>query len=1045
MSDVIIRPIDIARDAESLAVMWNESDLQWPGSWNDGLPLTPEMVRLQQQELRMDVVYVAEVDGKIVGYCSFMEGHHGQEGEGYLALLNVHPDYQKRSIGRRLIQATIERSVEKGWQRQTLGTWSANFKAVPTYKKTGHFWTPDTSVWMQNYIPGALQLSLAKPFFERHNWYNCYVRELAQAEDDQRWEGLKVFTQHWEADGEALTIWIDREARAPVAVETDALQVAALAEEIEPLAGSKTNLRWRVINKSAEPVHVYLHALGDKGLEIDHRDAFVVPAGQTEVRTAQVKVAESAPRSKDDGTAPAVRSIIRLNGDEVELFSGLRVRKPLSLDAEPAQITLSPGVPGAVKLQLHSELDRPLDATLRITPPEGLRLDWTCRDATIPAKGHITLPLSVTCADEGAYSLPIRVTVNDKQVKPLNESVTLFSLPAGGLLVHNEGKSARLETDSIRISAAAKDGTIKITYKDLLLDVASINCRIGPPYYPSEFEKEFELEVKTRAGRSVVHLSAEAKHHVGLYLHQEFSLSPTGLGTLCCYLENRGSEAHTTRLDVDVRSFDKEMETFALPLADGIIHSRGGVFPWVWDDAPHDPAKYSEPWIAWERRGSVAGVAWDGWVNAIAFRWTVGLRSGELTLQPGQRSPKMRVGLYAGTGSWQTARDALLRWAGRRELEKAPPQARPAAWARFEPAVMVTASDEVFGRLMIGTVSRRRVSMDIAVRSPQGLLLDPKELVLRDLTRDDSHERRVRLLLTSGRTGVFGGDVSVAHSFGEERSPFHVVRLGTEAPVSVTQSVEGGQAVWTMDNGVCQFRVAPAFGPSLIGWQYGGENQLYSAFPEPRGFAWIYPWFGGLHTVLTVDAWSWEGILYRESISAAPLEASDAAGLVWRGVRLSVRPEKKELHDLAVEVDYLTLGQSRALKYVYRLRNLRGSVQEVQPKSFLACGLGTDPTGLVLRGEGLLRRPEAYAVRAGGEDWGMLTNEQGPAAGRTMLLVSQQSDVMPVDVGVSGRVLAAHKRLRLAGDETHELVYYLVLADSPDEAREYLMLKDYGR
>ncbi|MBC7236623.1 MAG: GNAT family N-acetyltransferase, partial [Chloroflexi bacterium] len=144
---VVIRPIDIDQDAEGLAAMWNASDMQWPGSWTHGLPITAEMVREWENDRRHLVTFVAVVEGEIAGYCSFTDEHGVQSGEGYLALLNVHPKYQKQSIGRRLIQATIERSVQEGFQRQTLGTWSANFKAVPTYKKTGHSWTPDSSVW----------------------------------------------------------------------------------------------------------------------------------------------------------------------------------------------------------------------------------------------------------------------------------------------------------------------------------------------------------------------------------------------------------------------------------------------------------------------------------------------------------------------------------------------------------------------------------------------------------------------------------------------------------------------------------------------------------------------------------------------------------------------------------------------------------------------------------------------------------------------------------------------------------------------------------
>ena len=138
--EVLIRPIDIERDAADLAEMWMASELAWPDGLNRGVPVTPELAAEWENEGRVLTTYVAELGGKVVGYCAFQKGEGKKEGEPYLAVLNVHPGYHGHSIGRKLIQRTIERSVAEGWKYQTLHTWSANYKAVPAYKKTGHFW-----------------------------------------------------------------------------------------------------------------------------------------------------------------------------------------------------------------------------------------------------------------------------------------------------------------------------------------------------------------------------------------------------------------------------------------------------------------------------------------------------------------------------------------------------------------------------------------------------------------------------------------------------------------------------------------------------------------------------------------------------------------------------------------------------------------------------------------------------------------------------------------------------------------------------------------
>ena len=1041
-SDVIIRPLAIDRDAESLAEMWNESDLQWPGTWTGGVPYTAETMHEWHREGRFTEVYVAEVEGKIVGYCSFMEGNHQLYGEGYLAVLNVHPKYQKRSVGRRLIQATIERSAAEGWPRQTLGTWSANFKAVPTYKKTGHFWTPDTSVWMQNFVPGALRMSLAKPFFQRHDWYDAYVRELRQEPDDERWEGLKVYTQRWEADGDSLTVWVDREARAPVAIETDAVQVAAIAEEIEPLTGSETRLRWRVINKGDAPIRVHVHAVGDKGLTIDHREGFSVEAGETEERVAEVKVAHDASRSKDDGTAPAVRSIVRIDDDEVELYSGMRVRRAVGLDTAPAEVTLCPGVASTIQLQLHNELERPIDSLLYLTPSEGVETSWRHRAVSLPPKGHVSVPVALMGCAEGVHRLAVRAVWPNDRLESVDHTLTVFALDAGGLLANRQGNAVRIETDALRIAVSAKGAKVTVTHRGTRRALAELRPNVGPPYWPGEFDgKEFDLSLETRGGRAVVRLSAETKHFTGLFLHEELTVAATGLCVARCYLENRGSQPQSRQIRLHVFPSSREHETFAVPLPTGIVRGVPTTYPFVFQDAPRDPAHYAEPWLAWEREGAVAGVAWDDGPKQIDVDRRVSFDGQAHCVEPGSRSPDMRVALYAGSGTWDDARRSLTQWAGRLPEQMLSLPVRAPVEACVEPEALLTIGEEVSARLVVDSAANRKTCGRVHLCGEGGLVVDPTMVVVEGLSRGSPVEREVHLSLPGGALGVYRGEVRVDLDRWAGRRSFHVVRPGTDAPVTVTEGEHSGQRLWTIDNGRSVFGIAPGFGPSVISWTHGGENQLESYFPKPQGFSWLYPAFGGLHALLLPgDSHVWEGYLHQEPFAAKPIEARDTSDLVWKGLRLTTRPEKQELHDLRVELEFVTLGEASTLKFVYRLQNLRGTEQTVSIGSRLISALGSDPSALVLRGEGLAHRPTPWGAWPKGQPWGALTND---ATGRTLLMMGTRNDVDMDDLGEPGRVLGSSQLVRLAGRETHESVYYVVLADSLEEARAYLVMRTH--
>jgi len=185
-NEFVLRQVDIGKDAEKLVEMWKASDNQWPGTWSGGTEITPQMVTEWHQRQKMIDTYVFEIGDKIAAYCSFNERPE-EKNVGYVALLNVAPEYQGRSLGRKLLQRCLERCSELGFHLLTLGTWSGNLKSVPLYKKTGFYWVPDTDVWMLNFVPSILNLPCTRPFFSRHDWYKTFERALTQDEDDERW------------------------------------------------------------------------------------------------------------------------------------------------------------------------------------------------------------------------------------------------------------------------------------------------------------------------------------------------------------------------------------------------------------------------------------------------------------------------------------------------------------------------------------------------------------------------------------------------------------------------------------------------------------------------------------------------------------------------------------------------------------------------------------------------------------------------------------------------------------------------------------------
>src|ERR671926_1426952 len=109
----VLRSVDIDRDAEKLAQMWSASDDQWPGTWSRGVPITAQGLRdWLQREKRIDAL-VWDTGDSIAGYCSLWE-RLAEPNVTYIAVLNVAPAFQKKSLARKFLMHYVERAIKLG-------------------------------------------------------------------------------------------------------------------------------------------------------------------------------------------------------------------------------------------------------------------------------------------------------------------------------------------------------------------------------------------------------------------------------------------------------------------------------------------------------------------------------------------------------------------------------------------------------------------------------------------------------------------------------------------------------------------------------------------------------------------------------------------------------------------------------------------------------------------------------------------------------------------------------------------------------------------
>ena len=89
----------------------------------------------REVESNPDGVLVAEVDGKVVGYITTWANPETKI--GHIPNFAVHPDFQGRGIGRRLLEAALRLLRERGMEMAKIETLEQNLVASKFYPKMG--------------------------------------------------------------------------------------------------------------------------------------------------------------------------------------------------------------------------------------------------------------------------------------------------------------------------------------------------------------------------------------------------------------------------------------------------------------------------------------------------------------------------------------------------------------------------------------------------------------------------------------------------------------------------------------------------------------------------------------------------------------------------------------------------------------------------------------------------------------------------------------------------------------------------------------------
>jgi len=1023
-------------DAPALARMWQESMPVWPPGFNDGIPYTAERVLREQREFGRIFTLVAAGEGEVPGLC-WICSVPKEKNAAYVAVVNVSPSRHKQGLGKRLLLEALCRVSEMGYERLDLHTWSANLPAVPLYKKTGFFWVPETTVHMVNYLPKIFKNPIAKAYFDRHDWYRTFKRELKLEPDEQFLGKAKVFRYEWEEAGDWLKVSVNHDAREICAIENPEFSLSCSLPDPEPVVGLPHTVTFKVVNRATTPLKLALSLTADGDEEFHKEASLSVSNEETVEATLRLKPDISPPR--DDLPSWAVRATVVVNDVPVRLACGFRPKQPVETTWLPKHVSVGKGLTTKVALGLQSRLDSDATASLVILPPSGVELLSSPQDITVPAKGRAGCVLELRGREPGFHSLRIisKVKIGNETISAKPKDLSVAVLVPETTLARSDEKEVVLENSALRVVGDLKGANLVVRHKSRDLDLAYVGfANLTPPLWPNEFQdKTFKVCSLHEHPLPKAVLSAESGLRPGVTFEQDITLLSGELLEVVLRVSN--ATTHPLELNALVAQVaHQEPYDFAAPLKAGFVLEPhvDGEFPGRQKDLPDRGEDYLEPWWAQEGKGWTTGGIWPG---ANRLEYPMIYHSLRIPAQGNAQTESLLV--YVGEGTWESVRKHYHQaFTGNDPARLQPLEPGPVVRLELEPQPLIVSEKDLKAELTIRNLRRRVVSGTLRIVVPDGYSVSPHETKVGETDIGKPFTKDLSFTSPSSPPEISRGSLAFETPSGIRERDFSIIALKPGTALSVREEDMKGHKVWRMDNGRFQFLMAPGYCGTLFAWMEGEVNHLHTAFPEPGMFSWRNPFYGGLEPLLSLKGDMNRMPLHKEEWQAEPVERKGKAGHLWKGVRLSTSPKHKDYQGLVLEMDHLSLPGASLLATFMRLRNLAsGGIH-----AYFALEGFPDVDGS--RKQAMLHYNPKRGIRPRGEtgawhlceDW---SASQSPRTGRALVLVTTSPKVehVAVDAGSHGTFQGCYAPVDLWPEESKEFLMFWALAPDLERAKLY--------
>ena len=946
--------------AATIAELFNHNE-DWGGS---GTLSTESQIISNHETATHFNVYVALDGDKAVGYCSFGQYFYDAN-TTYVALLDVHPEYRNKKIGKALVLRCVQRTIELGYPRIDLYTWAGNTAAVPLYKKCGFMWEDrPNSTHLANFIPSIITEPLFADFFKKADWYTDSTRSLEIAPDGVEVNNFELFTYTWEKDGESLAVGYERTGRQMRMIETDDYKIELMAEDHELAFGTEYNCIFTVENKTGKELNIKINGREDANIKLDY-------SLDTQVTGKQEYPAKFYVGAIDEPqdpwkVHPCLLADIEINGQTVTFGMGIEARFPMVVKLHRECTVDQIGMDVKAHIGLHGSLLE--DAKITVTMPKNRLLTFKGEaienentfTIDVPSKGKVSVPVTATTLAIGYEALSLDCTALLKSGKTFSFKAPLyiFTRDMVSAFTGEDLHSYFLFNGPWRLRLAKDGGEEYLDQNEANvrhLTNSNVSGAFAPPKFGKPYDDEFNLlkpNVKMYQQDTAMVMEVEfiSQKFPGMVVTQIYTLTAAGVITRKSRVDNRGPKPRHTMLQdgfypalggSTVFSYKGQIhQNHSTPNPDGNVNEIDGIDldyfdeNWVFEASPAMPKGY-----CWPKEYKPA----IKWGNNISFE----IDPGELA--PGQAFETKHViytlGLFTNYNDFRNYARQVY---------------------NYEPAIPSHVVDVVLNGCN-SFVTTAGVKLDVINNREhvlEGDIIVSSDGLFETQTQTNPEEELIErntfdIALTT-RQNISLANVALK-TVGYEKT-YHKALFFPMGEITRTQ--EG--TMYSVSNGEITFKVDPVYGNVCYSLKDAkGREWLSNKYPNHEPYSWFNPFLGGI-CVNPPGMYSATAVL-KEKITAGFAEARDNFGSLWQGICINLEvSEYDEFKGAVYKIYFMTLPGLPMMCAFYKFENGTGEYKNNTVGIGAYLNPDDDPKNILLQATSKDRKD--YCFRMGTED-----------------------------------------------------------------------------